>query len=216
MKRDFRLFLSTAAMLLATAGPVSAHEVWIERDGMGPARLYLQEIDAVVEESDETHRLQPSVVFVADPARPASLTRKKDHFEAAIAGKGDVRLHNDSVFAPWTGDGVRQGQVFHARAGRSETTAKLDFELVPVSSGGDAFTLLFRGKPVAASPVTVFSPARWKKAVLTDAAGRFTVPDAGKGRYILVATTSEDVARKMSGEDVARVNHMTTISYSKD
>lgn len=216
MMRASRLFLSTAAALLAFAVPASAHEVWIERDGAGPVRLYLQEIDAVMVESDETHRLQSSVVFTADPARPAPLARKTDHFEAAVGGKGDVRLVNDSVFAPWTDAGIKQGQVYHARAGRSETAAKLDFELVPATSGGEAFTLLFRGKPVAASTVTVFSPARWKKAVLTDAAGRFTVPDAGKGRYILVASTQEDVARKMSGEDVARVHHMTTISYSKD
>lgn len=211
MNGHIGIFASGAALLLALATPAAAHEVWVERDGSGPARIYLREIAEVVKEADETHRLKQTTVL----GSAATLVRKGDHFEAPVAAKGDVRVHNDDVFAPWTEEGVKHGQVYHARAGRSETDAKLDFEFVPVASGSDNFTLLFRGKPVAGSNVTVFSPERWQKTVQTDSAGRIAVPQAGRGRYILVASTQEDVARRMSGEDVARVHHMTTLSYVK-
>lgn len=212
MKAYARMLLSAAAAVLV-AGPVAAHEVWLERDGAGPARAYLREIVETEVEPDQTHRLATSVVFTANPARPATLAHKDQYFEAAVTGPGDVRLVNDDVFAPWTDAGVRNGQVYHARAGRLETVAKLDFELVPVKSGGTDFTLLFRGKPVAGSVVTVFSPQKAETKQTTDGAGRIAVPAAQRGRYILVATTSENVARRMSGEDVARVHHMTTLSY---
>lgn len=202
--------------LIALAGPASAHEVWLERDGTGPARIYLREIADDVQESDETARLKGSTVFTADPAKPASLAQRDGYFEAAVSGKGDVRAYNDNVFAPWTDDGKRNGQVYYARAGRTETSAKLDLELVPVASGSDNFTLLFRGKPLPKSTVTVFSPARWQKPFKTDANGRISVPNQGRGRYILVASTTEDASRQMGGETVARVHHMTTLSYMKN
>jgi hypothetical protein len=212
MKVSLRILMPFAS-LLAFAGPAVAHEVWMERDGAGPARLYLADLALDVQESDETARLKGSTVFTADPAKPAVLTQRDGHFEAPVSGKGDVRARNDNVFAPWTDGGVRNGKIYHARVGRTETAAKMDFELVPVASGSDSFTLLFRGKPHPKTDVIVFSPSRWHKTVKTDDAGRLTVPSQGAGRYILVADISEDAARQMGGETVARVHHQTTLSY---
>ncbi|KRB86173.1 hypothetical protein ASE00_05425 [Sphingomonas sp. Root710] len=197
------------------AGTASAHAIWLERDNAGPVRIYLDEIAPKEKEEDQTHRLKTSVVFTADPARPAALIRKEQdrHFVASVADKGDVRLRNDQVFAPWTDGGVRHGNIFYARAGRNDTAPKLDFELVPVESGGRQFTLLLRGKPVANAAVSVFSPQRVETKLTTDAAGRVTVPATEKGRYIIEASANEERAAKSFGEDVARLVHVTTLSY---
>ena len=214
VKSGLRL-LGGALLLAGISAQAAAHEVWLERDGAGPARLYLKEIADDVQEADETHRLKGAEVFVADRAKLATLTRKDDFFEAAVTGKGDARLYDENVFAPWTEDNIRQAQIHYARAGRTETQAKLDFELVPVAAGSDTFVAMFRGKPVANTIVTVFSPARWQKPVRADAQGRFTVPDQGKGRYIVLASAPEDAERLIAGETVARVHHLTTISFTR-
>lgn len=216
MKTLARILIAGAAAL-TLAGTASAHAIWLERDNAGPVRVYLDEIAPKEKEEDQTHRLKTSVVFTADPARPAALVHnpKDRHFVASVADKGDVRLRNDQVFAPWTDGGVRHGNIYYARAGRDDTAPKLDFELVPIESGGREFTLLLRGKPVANTAVSVFSPQRVETKLTTDAAGRVTVPEAQSGRYIIEASTNEDRAQKSFGEDVARIVHVTTLSYVK-
>lgn len=196
-----------------TAVPTAAHEVWVERDAAGPARIYLGEpADPVPAAGDpEFPKLQrPQLIGAA--ASPA-LIRRANHIEAAVTGAGDVRVRDDAVFAPWQGEGGKQGAVFYARAGRSETAAKLDLELVPVAAGADRFTLMFRGKPLGATKVTVISPERWQKSFETDAAGVVAVPELGRGRYLLSASHTEAAPAKLGGQDVASVMHVSTLTF---
>ncbi len=39
--------------------------------------------------------------------------------------------------------------IYYAKAGRSETAAKLDLELVPTEANGNTFVLIFLGAPLA-------------------------------------------------------------------
>lgn len=200
---------------LTMTAPAAAHEIWVERDGNGPARIYLGEpAEAVPEGGDpEFHRLKAPVVFLTDPAQPAATVRRADHIEAALSQAGDVRVRDDSVFAPWESDEGVTGAIFYARAGRSESAAKLDLELVPVSAGADAFTVRFRGRPLAGADVTVITPGRWQKNFTADEQGRITVPDMGKGRYILGVSHGEKAAGMVAGKPVARLQHISTLTF---
>lgn len=203
-------FLAMVAALAAV--PAAAHEVWVERDAVGPARIYLGEPgDPVPAAGDpEFPKLQkPQVIGASNPA----LTRRANHIEAAVTGAGDIRVRDDTVFAPWDGEGGKQGAVFYARAGRSETAAKMDLELVPAAAGADRFTLMFRRKPLPAAKVVVISPERWQKSFETDAAGALAVPELGGGRYLLSASHTEKAPGKVGGQDVASVMHISTLTF---
>ncbi|UIJ44332.1 DUF4198 domain-containing protein [Sphingomonas cannabina] len=202
-------------LLAAVAAPAAAHEVWIERDATGPARIYLGEPAQPVPDGGdpEFHRLKAPLVFLADPARPLATTRRTDHLEAAPGGVGDVRARDDNVFEPWASDGVQQGAIFYARAGRSETEARLDLELVPVTPGADRFTVRFRGQPLPGATVNVITPGRWQKAFKADGDGRVDVPDMGAGRYILGVTHGETKAGTVAGKPVAKLMHVSTLSF---
>jgi uncharacterized GH25 family protein len=204
-----KLFLAAAALLIA--GPAAAHEVWVEHDGKGPARIYLGEPnEAVPANGDpEWHHLQKPQLVGATGA----LTRRANHIEAAVSGTGDVRVRDDAVFAPWQSGEARQGAIFYARAGRSETSHKLDLELVPVAANSDQFTLMFRGKPLADAKLSIVTPDRWQKGFVTDAQGRVTVPQLGKGRYLVSASHTEAVPAKLGGQDVASVMHISTLTF---
>jgi hypothetical protein len=43
--------------------------------------------------------------------------------------------------------------IYYAKAGRSETVAKLDLELVPTAAEGNTLVLLFYGVPLAKTEV---------------------------------------------------------------
>ncbi|WP_088182266.1 DUF4198 domain-containing protein [Sphingobium sp. Z007] len=202
------------AALLSLSSTAQAHEVWVERDGTGPARIYLGEPgEALPEGGDPEFEKLKSPKLV--PASSAAQVRKTGYIEVA-APPGDVRVIDDSVFAPWGEEGKKEGVIYYARAGRAEAKAGLPLEIVPTAANADSFTLLRNGKPVSAAKLTVISPDKWSKAFVTDAQGRVTLPLKDKGRYILSATQTEKGDLSLAGQKVATLYHIATLTFLND
>lgn len=204
-----------APLLLAFAAPaVQAHEVWIERDGTGPARIYLGEPAEVLPENGdpEFHHLKAPKLL---PTSTAALTRKAGYLEVAVPA-GDVRAHDDTVFEPWGDEGKKEGVAYYARAGRSEARAVMPLEIAPVSAGGDRFHLVRDGKPVADAEITVISPDKWTKSVKTDAQGSFALPTRDKGRYLLTASQKDEAGGDTTLGKVAVLHRIATTSFTID
>ena len=210
-----KTLLALAASTLTLSA--TAHQLWLERDATGPVRVYVGDADSEHDKGAEVARLAATTqVFTTDRAQTAKLAVKEEFLEADVAAPGDVRLFNDQVWKPWKAkDGNFQAAVFNARAGRTETRAVLDYELVPVAAGGNTFTLVFKGQPLANKSVTVITPDKWTKGFKTDAAGRIDVPVSGKGRYVLVSShevpATGDVV--IAGQKVAKLGYTTTLTF---
>ncbi|EKU76035.1 DUF4198 domain-containing protein [Sphingobium yanoikuyae] len=203
----------TSALLAIACLPAmaQAHEVWVERDGAGPARIYLGEPgDPLPEGGDpEFEKLKaPKLV----PASPAAQVRKAGYIEVAVPA-GDVRVIDDSVFDPWGEEGKKEGVIYYARAGRSEAKAGMPLEIVPTAAGANSFTLVRDGKPLAGVKVTAISPDKWSKGFVTDAQGRVTLPIREKGRYILTATQEEKGDLSLRGAKVATLYNIATLTF---
>jgi len=209
--------LSLALLLSVSAAAAHAHQVWVERSTpTGPAQVYFGEIDE--ERPDEGEPVQKLLattrVFGADPQKVFKLSFKQDHLEAQPEGPGDVRMINDQVWAPFKNrDGLLQAIIFNSRAGRVETAAAMDLEFVPVQANGDTIALVFKGEPVADKEVTVINPALWKKTLKTDKQGRITVPDAGKGRYILLYSHEVKGDVEIGGAKAQILTYVTSLSF---
>lgn len=198
-------------LLMSLATSAQAHEVWIERDAGGPARIYLGEpaSPAPPQGDPEFHRLRSPRLL----GETAPLVRNADHLSAAITHVGDVRLVDDAVFEPWAGDdGKLEGAIFYARAGRTEAVAKLDLEIVPKSSESDEFQVVYLGKPLPSANVTIISPDRWSKVVAADEKGGVALPTMGPGRYLLTVNHSIDGPRSLGGKTVAKVHLVSTLT----
>jgi len=203
----------TSALLAIACLPAmaQAHEVWVERDGAGPARIYLGEPgDPLPEGGDpEFEKLKaPKLV----PASSAAQVRKAGYIEVAVPA-GDVRVIDDSVFDPWGEEGKKEGVIYYARAGRSEAKAGMPLEIVPTAAGANSFTLVRDGKPLAGVKVTAISPDKWSKGFVTDAQGRVTLPIREKGRYILTATQEEKGDLSLRGAKVATLYNIATLTF---
>jgi hypothetical protein len=208
-----RLSIALAA-LLSLSSTAQAHEVWVERDGTGPARIYLGEPGDVLPEGGDPEFEKLKSPKLA-PASSAAQVRKTGYIEVA-APAGDVRVIDDTVFAPWGEEGKKEGVIYYARAGRAEAKAGLPLEIVPTAANADSFTLLRDGKPVPATKLTVISPDKWTKAFTTDAQGRVTLPLKDKGRYILSATQEEKGDLSLAGQKVATLYHIATLTFLND
>ncbi len=204
-------FTILAALALSLPVAAQAHEIWVERDGAGPARIYLGEPGEPmpVGGDPEFAKLKaPRILTQPD----AVLTRRTGFIETKLP-PGDVRVSDDSVFAPWGQDGKKEGVVYYARAGRTEPHARLPFELAPVAANGSRFVLTRDGKPLAGATVALYAPDRSKTELKTDAAGMVETEVAKPGRYLLVATTKEDGPLSLPGGVVQTVYRITTTSY---
>lgn len=202
--------LLIAALLVATASAAQAHEVWVERDGDGPARIYLGEpAEALPEGGDpEFARLKTPRVVGHDGAQV-----RKAGFIEVQPPPGDVRVIDDKVFEPWGEAGRKEGVIYYARAGRSDTAAKMPVEIAPVTAGGDRFVVLRDGKPVAGAKVTVITPDKWSRAFVAGPEGIVAVPARERGRYLLSTTVTDTGALEVPGGKVATLYRIATTSY---
>ncbi|WP_159978896.1 MULTISPECIES: DUF4198 domain-containing protein [unclassified Novosphingobium] len=204
-----------APLFLACAAPaVQAHEVWIERDASGPARIYLGEpAEALPVGGDPEfeHLKAPKLV----PASKAVLARKTGYLEVAVPS-GDVRAHDDTVFAPWGTGTKKEGVAYYARAGRSEARAVMPMELTPVTAGSDRFVLVRDGQPVKDTQITVVSPEKWSKSVKTDADGAVAVPIREKGRYLISATLKDEGKFDTTLGPVSVLHRVATTTFVVD
>ena len=200
-----------AALLFALPAAAQAHEVWIERDGSGPARIYLGEpAEPLPAGGDpEFPKLKAPHVLAAPNAAPR---RGPGYLEVAVPA-GDVRAWDDDVFAPWDAEGRKEGVVYYARAGRAEPRAQLPFEIAPAAANGNRFLLLRDARPVAGSSITVIAPDKRKQTLVTDAAGAFTVSTPASGRYLLVANAKDEGSHALPGGPVATLHRITTTSF---
>jgi hypothetical protein len=211
---EMNLKYLTPLVLACLAPSVQAHEVWIERDGTGPARVYLGEPGEPLPQGGDPefdHLKAPKLI----PAAGAAGVRKAGYIEYTVPA-GDVRAHDDSVFAPWGPDDKKEGIVYYARAGRGEARAAMPFEIAPVTAHGNGFVLVRDGTPVADASVTVISPEKWSKSVKTDAQGRFTLPAREKGRYILTASHKNEAGGETSLGKVATLHAVATTTFVVD
>jgi hypothetical protein len=132
--------------LFLMASSANAHQVWLERDADGLVLVYLGE-PGVPDTGDKLDNLEGADVFTNDREKLSVLSQENDHWQGVV-GPGDVRLHTDKVWKPWSISGNSnwwnfwkeepeklQGAILLARAGRTETKAKLTYELVPVTAG---------------------------------------------------------------------------------
>lgn len=200
-----------AAVLAVVPSVAGAHEIWVERDASGPARIYLGEPGEVAPAGGD-----PEFAKLKQPRllRPATgpVVRRAGFLEAAVPA-GDVRLWDDAVFAPWGPKEKREGVVYYARAGRDEAAAALPFELTPVAKGASRFVLMRDRAPLPHTPVTLYAPDRSKTELTTDAAGMVAAATPQPGRYLLVAAARDDRRTTLPGGAVDVVHHITTTSF---
>jgi hypothetical protein len=208
--------LFTMLATLSLVPSAHAHYVWLEREGDGPARAYLGEwIDDVREKTGGMlDRIKSPRVFLGASTEPLAAKRNENNLEFQVKGRGDVRLVESSM--PPREDKEKGGAtktIYYAKAGRSETTAKLDLELVPTAPNGNTLVLMFLGAPLPKAEVTLVGPSKWQKPLVTDEKGQITLPMPWAGRYVLEVTHFDDKAGGNGNEKFNRTRHISSLSF---
>jgi hypothetical protein len=109
--------------------------------------------------------------------------------------------------------GGKTRTIYYAKAGRSETGAKLDLELVPTAANGNTLVLLFQGAPLAKTEVTLIGPPKWEKHLTTDEQGRVTLPTPWSGRHVLEVTYFDAKPGGSENDKFDHTRHITSLSF---
>ena len=208
--------LFTMFATLSLIPSAHAHFVWLERDGEGPARAYFGEwIDDIREKTcGLLDRFKAPRAFLGTSSELLPVKRNDNNLEINAKGRGDVRFVDSSV--PAREDKEKGGAtktIYYAKAGRAETAAKLDLELVPTAANGNTFVLLFFGAPLPKAELTIIGPSKWEKPLVTDEQGRVMLPTPWTGRYVLEVTYFDEKPGGSSEEKFNRTRHISSLSF---
>lgn len=158
-------------------------------------------------------RIKAPRVFLGASPEPLPVKRHENNLEIAVRGAGDLRLVDNSMAPREDKDkGGSTKTIYYAKAGRVETAAKLDLEIVPANANDNAFVVLFLGSPLPKAEVTVAGPAQMEKRLSTDNQGRFTAPTPWAGRYVLEVVHSDEKAGG-GDENFTRTRHISSLSF---
>ena len=208
--------INTVILILALIDTAHAHFVWLERDGDGPARAYFGEwIDDIREKTGGLlDRFKTPRAFLGTSNDPLPVKRNENNLEINARGRGDVRFVDSSV--PPREDKEKGGitkTIYYAKAGRAETAARLDLELVPIQANGKSFVLLFFNAPLPKAELTIIGPSKWEKPLVTDDQGRVTLPTPWAGRYVLEITYFDEKPGGSGEEKFSRTRHISSLSF---
>jgi hypothetical protein len=210
--------IAVAALIFALIDVAHAHFVWLERDGEGPARAYFGEwIDDIREKTGGLlDRFKAPRAFLGASSDSLPIKRNDNNLEIDVKGRGDVRFVDSSV--PPREDKEKGGvtkTVYYAKAGRTETTAKLDLELVPAAADSNTFVLVFFGAPLPKAELTIIGPSKWEKPLVTDEQGRVILPTPWAGRYVLEVTHFDERPGGAGEEKFNRTRHISSLSFTQ-
>lgn len=208
MKLPKLLASSLAVLVLAVSA--RAHFVWLERDAAGNTAAYFGEWAAGLRETEEGHlKLIAAPKAFATDGKELAVTRKGDRLAIAAAGvAGDLRLTN--LYFP---EKARNLSLYQAKLGRTETAARFALELVPVAAGGNSFTLLLNGAPLAGADVVLFTSSGWNRTWVTDAAGKVTIETPWSGQAVIEVGHVEKKAGEHEGRAYEGIRHVFTLSF---
>ncbi|RVT97805.1 DUF4198 domain-containing protein [Rhodovarius crocodyli] len=206
-------WMPLAAMLLAAA-PVAAHQIWLEREGQTARAYFGEPVEGVRERTGGLlDRVPGPRSFTTDVAAATAMTRGADHFSATLpAGTGDVRLIEDG-FPPF-GREEKTKAIMLAREGRAETRHAMDLEIVPVTAGGNEFTVMLRGQPLPRAEVTVVAPPRWERRLQADAQGRVRFDTPWAGRYVAEVIHTDPTPGGTGDGAYQRIRFVSTLSFT--
>jgi hypothetical protein len=152
-------------------------------------------------------RIATPKAFQRDASKTLTVARSDNHLDIAVKAPGDVRLTE-----VLSNEERKTKTSYYAKAGRSETSAAMDFEFVPSAGDPNTLTLMWQGAPLAKAEVSVTSPTTWQRSMSTDDKGMIKLSTPWKGRYVLESIRTDAEAAKAG----ANVRQIATLSFVVD
>lgn len=215
--------LLAATLLLPNI--LSAHYIWIERDGRA-ARVYYGEIqDGEREKSPgKLDKIKGLRIFAADKSGQSKDVKntKTTEFFAAEIGKAEFVLAASLAVPVTDMKKYNWGMVkpmYYARHGARLTQAAVKvvhaLDIVPVAGNANVFQVYFHGAALKGEKLMIYAPNTWAKEYKTDPAGQVKLDTPWAGQYVLEVIHTDKTPGTFEGKDYESVRHRATYTFVK-
>lgn len=207
----------TLAALLA-CGAAQAHYLWLESGSEG-AKLYFGEAEALLKEKspgklDNIKGPQAFAVDASGSRSVAAINRTADHL--AVSGKGTAfAVAEESLEVRDLGKhglGVAKPN-YYARTGQAQGAALLPLDVQ--AQGGNAYAVLYRGRPLKDAKLEVIAPNTWMQEHTTDAQGVVRINMPWRGQYVLHVLHVDKTPGEFGGRKYDNVRSHFTYTFVK-
>jgi uncharacterized GH25 family protein len=204
---------------------ISAHYIWIERDGSA-SRVYYGEIqDGEREKSPgKLDKIKGLQMFKADKSgqsKEIKNTKTADFFQAEAGQTGFVLAHSlevpvtDMKKYNW---GIVK-PMYYARHGARTLVAAAKavhaLDILPVAGSENTFQVFFNGKPLKGEKLMIYAPNTWAKEFKTDTEGKVKLTTPWAGQYVLEVIHTDKTAGTFEGKAYESVRHRATYTFMK-
>lgn len=202
LARSLKWAISLGLMLGSLSA--SAEYLWMESEASGGIRIKYGTLDG-----------KPLPIAGISGVQASQGTQKNLPLQAEGEGlklvssrTGDLRVLGHRV----TPEGTLV--LFQAKEGRSETKAVNDLELVPLTTNGNTFQLIWKGQKVAIPQVKVTtSEPGWNRVLLPDANGNVTLTTPFPATYVLELSAKLNGSTTLGDKTYQDVRHVVSLSF---
>ncbi|MGO2374054.1 DUF4198 domain-containing protein [Pseudoalteromonas sp. KG3] len=208
--------------LLLSASNLQAHEIWLEKHNNTQVKLFLGE-PGEPESGDKIAGLKNTKIYVNQKEASFPITQHATHWSANVAHNGDILATVDDLWQPWDLEEVptwqfwrspkQQAAKLYAKAGRSNTQSKVEFEFVPIEPQSNTFTLTYKNAPVVEHDVTVLTPSKAQIKMTTNKDGQITVKTDQAGLYVVSSDYPVSGEAVIAGNKVDSTYNITSVTF---
>ncbi|MBL8032999.1 MAG: hypothetical protein JNJ69_04820 [Leptospiraceae bacterium] len=216
-----KLLMLLSALLFTQT--VSAHYIWIERDG-STSRVYYGEIqDGEREKSpgklDKIKGLRIFTVDKGGQSKEIKNAKTADFFKAETGQTdfvlaqsldvpvADMKKYNWGMVKP----------MYYARHGALSTKVQVrpaqTLDIVPVAGGVNVFQVCFNGEGLKNEKLMVYAPNTWAKEYKTDDVGKVKIETPWLGQYVLEVIHTDKTPGRFGGKAYESVRHRATYTF---
>nr|WP_320114167.1 hypothetical protein [uncultured Desulfuromonas sp.] len=207
-----RIFFMMLMALMATS-QCFAHNVWLERDGQGPVRVYFGHYDSGMVEKTGQRLDMIKAETILPSGTLISRQRLQDHIALTVGQSGDVALEEATMPRKSRTKQEILRNIFMARCGNAQTVTLLNLDLVPEAPASNSFKLLLEGQPLPKTEITVYDPDRAEQVYTTDASGRVVIDTKKSGRYLLVTSSVLDRSGTVNEIPFDKTRYILSLSF---
>lgn len=205
-----------STILLSSIAVVSmnAHEIWLELDNKkDEAKLYFGHFAGKQTEGGKKfERISEGVTYPEGMVK--EVKRNNGDITYSLAKKGDLVALRTSEPRKARDSELVVNRISYSKAGRSQTEAITQFDIVPVEKDSNTFKLVFNNQPVSKSKISVISPSEWEKTFQTNDKGEFTIHTPWIGDYLLKASIEDETKGEIDGKAYDKTSHSMVYTIS--
>lgn len=195
---------------------INAHEVWLELDKKkDEAKLYFGHFAGKQTEGGKKFkRINEGITYPKDLVK--DVKRNDNNIRYTLNKQSDMVVVRSSEPRQARDSELMVKRVSYSKAGRTQTNAITDFDIVPTKKNSNTFKVIYKDKAAQKTKITVISPTEWEKTFRPNKEGEFTIHTPWIGEYLIKASFEDETKGEIDNKAYDKTLHSMSYTIVQD